>query len=144
MINHVRIGHHLNYFHIKKLLTGFNILINMKIKYTTIIVEDMDESIKFYTEVMGFKIDSQYNLGPAGAITLLKGDGETMIEIIKNPIDKPGLFSIGMDVEDLNTVIKDLKEKGAKVIMELTEITVGLLAFIEDPNGARIALIQHR
>jgi len=115
----------------------------MKIKYATIIVEDMDESIRFYTEVMGFKIDSQYNLGPAGTITLLKGEGETMVEIIKNPVDKPGLFSIGMDVEDLNTTIKELKAKGANVTMEPIQITVGLLAFIEDPNGATIALIQH-
>ena len=34
-------------------------VINMKVKYATIIVEDMDESIKFYTEVMGLKIDRQ-------------------------------------------------------------------------------------
>jgi len=116
---------------------------NMKVKYATIIVEDMEESIKFYTEVMGFEIDSQYNLGPAGTITLLKGEGETMIEIIENPMDEPGLFSIGMDVEDLNTTLKELKAKGAKVIMEPTPITVGSLAFIEDPNGVRIALIEH-
>lgn len=116
----------------------------MKVKYITMIVKDMDESIKFYTEVMGFEIDSRYDLGPAGAITLLKGEGDTMIEIIKNPQDEPGLFSIGMDVEDLDGTIKDLKAKGAKVTMEPIPITVGLLAFIEDPNGARIALIQHQ
>lgn len=115
----------------------------MKVKYTTIIVNDMDESIKFYTEVMGFKIDSQYDLGPSGAITLLKGEGETMVEIIQNPKNEVGLFSIGMDVEDLDTTIKELKSKGAKVTMEPTKITVGTLAFIEDPNGVRIALIQH-
>lgn len=107
------------------------------------IVKDIDESIKFYREVMGFEIDSQYDLGPAGAITLLKGEGETMIEIIENPRDEPGLFSIGMDVEDLDTTLKEIKSKGAKVTMEPTPITVGVLAFIEDPNGVRIALIQH-
>lgn len=115
----------------------------MKIKYTTLIVKDIDESIKFYTEVMGFEIDSQYDLGPAGNITLLKGEGETMIEIIKNPVDKPGLYSIGMDVEDLDGTVKDLKSKGAKITMEPMKITVGNLAFIEDPNGVRIALIEH-
>jgi lactoylglutathione lyase len=115
----------------------------MKIKYTTMIVKDMDESIKFYTEVMGFEIDSQYDLGPAGSITLLKGEGETMVEIIKNPVNEPGLFSMGMDVEDLNATLEDLKAKGAKVTMEPMAITVGTLAFIEDPNGVRIALIQH-
>jgi lactoylglutathione lyase len=115
----------------------------MKIKYTTMIVKDMDESIKFYTDVMGFEIDSQYDLGPAGAITLLKGDGETMVEIIQNQVNEPGLFSMGMDVEDLDTTLEELKVKGAKVTMEPTPITVGTLAFIEDPNGIRIALIQH-
>ena len=108
------------------------------------IVKDMEESIKFYTEVMGFKIDSQYDLGPAGAITLLKGEGETMIEIIENPRDEVGLFSIGMDVDNLDKELKELKSKGAKVTMEPTQITVGALAFIEDPNGVRIALIQHK
>jgi Predicted enzyme related to lactoylglutathione lyase len=115
----------------------------MKIKYTTMIVKDMDESIKFYRDVMGFKIDSQYDLGPAGTITLLKGEGETMVELIKNPTDEPGLFSMGMDVEDINATVKELKSKGAKITMEPTPITVGTLAFLEDPSGVRIALIQH-
>ncbi|MCE5213139.1 MAG: VOC family protein [Methanobacterium sp.] len=115
----------------------------MKVKYATMIVKDMDESIKFYTEVMGFEIDSQYDLGPAGAITLLKGEGDAMIEIIKNPTDEPGLFSIGMDVEDISTKVEELKSKGVKITMEPTTITVGTLAFLEDPNGVRIALIQH-
>jgi len=66
-----------------------------------------------------------------------------MIEIIKNPVDEPGLFSIGMDVEDIDTTLKELKSKGAKVTMEPTSITVGTLAFLEDPNGIKIALIQH-
>lgn len=115
----------------------------MKIKYTTMIVDDMDESVKFYRDVMGFEVDSQYDLGPAGTITLLKGEGETMVELIKNPVDETGLFSVGMDVEDVNATVKELKSKGAKVTMEPTPITVGTLAFIEDPNGVKIALIQH-
>jgi len=115
----------------------------MKVKYATIIVEDMDESIKFYTEVLGFEIDSRHDLGPAGAITLMKGEGETMIELIKNTENEAGLFCVGMDVEDIQTSVKELKSKGAKITMEPTPITVGTLAFLEDPNGVRIALIQH-
>ena len=48
-----------------------------------------------------------------------------------------------MDVEDLNTTVKELKSKGATITMEPVPTTVGLLAFCEDPNGAKIALIQH-
>jgi lactoylglutathione lyase len=115
----------------------------MKVKYATMIVEDMAESVGFYKEVMGFEIDSQYNLGPAGSITLMKGEGDAMLELIQNPMDEIGLFSVGMDVKNLESTVKKLKVKGVKVTMEPTQITVGSLAFIEDPNGIRIALIQH-
>ena len=115
----------------------------MKVKYVTIIVADMDESIKFYTEVMGLAIDSRHNPFPGLTITLLKGEGDAMIELIKNTENETGLFSVGMEVEDINTTVKELKSKGARITQEPTPITVGLLAFLEDPNGAKIALIQH-
>lgn len=116
----------------------------MKVKYATIIVEDMDESIKFYTKVMGFKIESTHNLQPKAIINILKGEGDTRIELIKNTVNEPGLFSVGMDVEDVHTTVKELKSKGAKITMEPTPISVGTLAFVEDPNGVKIALIQHQ
>jgi lactoylglutathione lyase len=118
-------------------------MMNMKVKYATIIVKDMDESIKFYTEFMGFKIDSKHNPYPGLNITLLKGEGDAMIELIKNTENETGLFSVGMEVEDINTTVKELKIKGAKITKEPTKITIGTLAFLEDPNGATIVLIQH-
>ena len=90
----------------------------MKVKYATIIVEDMDESIKFYTEVMGLEIDSQHNHYPGLTITLLKGEGDAMIELIKNTENETGLFSVGMEVKDINTTVKELKSKGAKITKE--------------------------
>jgi len=115
----------------------------MKIKYGTIVAKDMEESIRFYTEVLGFEIENRLNPRPGIAITILKGEGETRIELIKNTCDEPGFYSLGMDVEDLNAALKRLKAKGAKIIMEPVPIAVGFLAFIEDPNGVKIALIQH-
>lgn len=116
---------------------------SIKVKYATMIVKDMDESIKFYSEVMGFEIDSQYNPLPGIDITLMKGKGDAMIELIKDTIHEVGFYSVGMDVEDLNATVKELKSKGAKITMEPVPTMVGSLAFLEDPNGVRIALIQH-
>jgi len=115
----------------------------MKIKYTTMIVKDMDESVSFYRDVMGFEVDSQHNPGPGIEITLLKGEGDTMVELIKDNQHDIGLYSMGMDVENLELTVEDLRSKGAKVTIDPVPITVGKLAFIEDPNGVRIALIQH-
>lgn len=115
----------------------------MKIKYTTMIVKDMDESVSFYRDVMGFEVESQHTPGPEIVITLLKGKGDTMVELIKDPQHSIGLYSMGMDVENLETTVEELKSKGAKITLDPVPITVGKLAFIEDPNGVRIALIQH-
>lgn len=116
---------------------------DIKVKYSTIIVKDMEESIKFYTEVMGFKIHSQYNPQPGINITLMKGEGDAMIELIKDTIHGVGFYSVGMDVKDLNYTVEKLKTKNIKIIMEPVPTMVGSLAFIEDPNGVKIALIEH-
>ena len=50
---------------------------------------------------------------------------------------------MGIEVDDINTKVKELKSKGAKITREPTPISVGTLAFLEDPNGAQITLIQH-
>jgi lactoylglutathione lyase len=115
----------------------------MKVKYATIIVEDIEESIKFYTEVMGLEIDSQHNPFPGLNITLLKGEGDAMIELIKNTENEIGLFSVGMEVQDIHSTVKELKSKGAKITREPVPISIGTLAFLEDPNGATIVLIEH-
>jgi len=114
----------------------------MKIKYNTIIVENLEESVKFYTEVMGFKIESEHPL-PQATIIILKGEGDTMIELIKNEINDVGFYSIGMDVEDIESTVKELKSKGVEFILEPIEITVGFMAKFKDPNGTTIVLVQH-
>jgi lactoylglutathione lyase len=114
----------------------------MKVKYATIGVADMDESIKFYTDVMGLEIDSQINPRPGFTITFLKGDGDAMIELIETP--EKGLLSVGMEVENMNTTVKELKSKGTKIIQEPRSIADGtIIAFLQDPNGVQIGLIQH-
>ena len=89
----------------------------MKMKYTTIGVADMDESIKFYTEIMGLEIDNQFKPYPAMTITFMKGEGESIIELIQitenhqNPeiTITPVLMAMGMEVEDINTKVEELK-----------------------------------
>ena len=116
----------------------------MTIKYSTIIVRDMTESIKFYTDVMGFKQDSQYKPPvPGTTITLMKGPGEVMFELIENKAFPPGTYSTGIEVDNLEAALAHVRANGAKVIMEKTRTLVGSMAMIEDPNGAKLALIHH-
>lgn len=124
----------------------------MKIKYATIAVENLEESIKFYKDIMGLEIDSQLKPFPGETIIFMKGEGEAMIELIEakeNPQDplgelpKPGLMAVGIEVEDIDAKVEEFKSKGAKTQGPI-KIPIGKLAFLEDPNGVRIALIQHQ
>lgn len=114
----------------------------MKIKYCTIIVDDMDESVKFYRDVLGFEVDEVFNL-PTGKITLLEGEGDAGIELIENPAFETGFYSIGMDVKDIEKEMENLKSKNVEIAMEPTRISVGLMARAIDPNGVNIVIIQH-
>ncbi|QQO09922.1 VOC family protein [Breznakiella homolactica] len=115
----------------------------MKVKYVTMIVKNMEESVAFYSEVMDFKADSVYDLKSRGRITLMKGEGDAMLEIIQSDEFAVGLYSVGMEVDDVSSSLKELESKGAKITMEPQPTTDGYCAFIEDPNGVRIALVQH-
>ena len=55
----------------------------MKIKYVTIIVDDMDKSAEFYTKVLGFEVEEVFDL-PSGKIVLLGNGNETGFELIQN------------------------------------------------------------
>lgn len=117
----------------------------MKVRYVTMMVADMEESIRFYTEVMGFEIESRHDPRPGLRIVLLRDEGDALVELIRDDNDPqpPGLYSVGMEVEDVHAAVEELRAKGARITMEPTPITVGTLAFLEDPNGVRIALIEH-
>ena len=114
----------------------------MKIRYATMIVDDMEESVKFYTETLDFTLDGVFDV-PGGKITLLDGEGFAGIELIESKNFETGLYSIGMDVEDINKEIDDLEAKGANIALKPVETQVGYMARVIDPNGINIVLVQH-
>jgi len=114
----------------------------MKIRYATMIVDDMEKSVKFYTETLDFTLDEVFDV-PGGKITLLDGEGFAGIELIESKNFETGLYSIGMDVEDINKEIDDLEAKGANIALKPVETQVGYMARVIDPNGINIVLVQH-
>lgn len=114
----------------------------MFVKYATMIVDDMEESVKFYTETLDFTVDEEFIL-PKGKITLLNGEGDVSLELIENDDFETGLYSVGMDVENIEEEISKLKEKEADIAMDITPTSVGYMARVIDPNGINIVLVEH-
>jgi len=122
--------------------------------YTGIRVKNMDESIRFYTEVLGMEIaEKRERTEPTkGEVVTLKSPYSTqLLELNFYEKDSPfyvpyvngeDLDHLAFDVENLESVVSDLKSKGIEIIVEPYQIGEWSEAFIKDPNGIWIELLQ--
>jgi lactoylglutathione lyase len=115
----------------------------MRVKNSVIAVENMDESSKFYTEILGMEEVRRFSPQPGLNIAFYRGEGEATIELIEGEEGKKGLYMVGMEVEDLDGEIAKLKSKG----ITLTRGPLGApggprIAFLDGPDGVEIELIQ--
>ena len=115
----------------------------IKVQYSTMIVKSLEESIKFYRDVLGFKEGYHVNTPDGGAITIMNSENGASVELIENKNFETGLYSIGTDVDNLDETIMHLREKGYETTGPVIPTTVGRMTFVLDPNGVRICLIEH-
>lgn len=113
----------------------------MIIKYTTIIVEDIDESVNFYREVFGFEVEKVLDM-PNKQITFMIGENGSGVELIKEDESEIGLNAIAVSVDDVEKAVEDVKSKFPSAEVQLVDIPNGKLGFVSDPNGVTIAFSQ--
>jgi lactoylglutathione lyase len=116
-------------------------------------VNNLDESLKFYCDQLGMKLLRKQDY-PGGEFTLaFVGYGDeknnTVIELTHNwgtsSYDQGNAFGhLALGVDNIYQVCDDLKAKGVKVVREAGPMKHGsaVIAFIEDPNGYKIELIE--
>jgi len=112
------------------------------VRYSTLIVKDLEESVAFYEKVLGFTRGYHVDL-PVGQITIMQSPDGACVELIESPQFEVGMYSIGTDVNDLDEVLDELKKRDCEPIGPIIPTTVGRQTFIQDPNGVRICLIEH-
>jgi lactoylglutathione lyase len=125
----------------------------MKLLHTMIRVNDLEESLKFYCEVLGMKLIRKKDY-PSGKFTLaFVGYGDesqnTVIELTHNwdthRYDIGNAFGhLAIGVQDIYQTCDELRAKGARIVREPGPMKHGgtEIAFIEDPNGYKIELID--
>ena len=125
----------------------------MRVLHTMIRVGDLDRSIKFYTEVLGMKLLRKKDY-PDGKFTLaFVGYGpeseQAVIELTHNWDTSSydlgnGFGHIALAVEDAYAACAEIKQRGGKVVREAGPMKHGttVIAFVEDPDGYKIELIQ--
>jgi lactoylglutathione lyase len=118
-------------------------------------VRDLDESIRFYCDHFGMKLLRQKDY-PEGRFTLaFVGYGDekdhTVLEFTynygKTAYELGDAFGhIALGVDDIHATCDRLREAGVRIPRPPGPMKHGstVIAFVEDPNGYRIELIQAR
>ena len=125
----------------------------MRILHTMLRVNNLQESIDFYQNIFGMKVLRQKDY-PEGKFSLafIGYDDEmsnTVIELTHNwdtgKYDHGGAFGhIAIEVDDVYKACEEITNKGGNVVRDAGPMMGSklLLAFVEDPNGYKIELIQ--
>ncbi|MGL5508381.1 MAG: lactoylglutathione lyase [Microcoleaceae cyanobacterium] len=125
----------------------------MRVLHTMLRVKNLDESLKFYCDVLDMKLLRQSDY-PDGKFTLaFVGYGSeadtAVIELTYNwGVDQYELGTayghIALGVDDIYATCEKIKAKGGNVTREPGPMKHGstVIAFVEDPNGYKVELIQ--
>jgi lactoylglutathione lyase len=125
----------------------------MRLLHTMLRVGNLERSLDFYCGVLGMKLLRQKDY-PGGQFTLaFVGYGDeadhTVLELTYNwGVEKYNLGDayghIAIGVEDIYATCEEIKVRGGKVTREPGPMKHGttVIAFVEDPDGYRVELIQ--
>ena len=127
----------------------------MRMLHTMLRVGNMERSVKFYTEVMGMKLlrttdrpEQKYALAFVG---YGPEDTQSVIELTYNyGVDKYDLGNafghLAIEVPDAYKACDAVKAKGGIVSREAGPVKGGstVIAFVQDPDGYKIELIERK
>ena len=126
----------------------------MKIKITTIYVDDQEKALRFYTEILGFVKKSDFSNGPYRWLTVASAeepDGtELQLALNNNPAAKAfqqALFQQNQPAAmfftgDLQADYDRMKSLGAEFTMPPTDVTASKIAMLKDSCGNLLQITQ--
>ena len=126
----------------------------MKIKVTSVYVDDQDKALRFYTDVLGFVKAADFSQEPYRWLTVAspeEPDGtELQLERNDNPAAKAfqqAMFQQGQPaamfyVDDVQRDYERMRALGAEFTMPPTKVTGSTIAMVNDTCGSLIQLAQ--
>jgi len=121
-----------------------------KFLHTRMRVNDLEKTLKFYQEALGFNV-SRRNTSPRGAqlAFLAVPNSDEEIELCQMPPGapsvhvQPDLMHLAFEVEDLEAFAAEAKAKGYPLSDGPTKTSSGsVIAFLDAPEGYEVELIQ--
>jgi len=126
----------------------------MKIKVTSVYVDDQGKALTFYTEVLGFAKKSDFGNGPYRWLTVVSSEDpegtELQLALNSSPAAKAyqdAIFQQGQPAamfftDDVKGDYERIKARGAEFTMPPTDVTGSTIAMLKDTCGNLIQLTQ--
>ena len=126
----------------------------MKIKLTSVHVDDQEKALRFYTEVLGFVKKADFNQGPFRWLTVASPedpDGtELQLALHDNPAAKAyqqAMFQQNQPAamfftDDVHADYERMKARGTEFTMPPTDVTGSKIAMLNDTCGNLIQITQ--
>ena len=126
----------------------------MKVKITSVMVDNQDKALKFYTEVLGFIKKTEVPLGdhkwltvvskeePDGVEVLLEPMGFAPAKIYQKALKDSGIPLTQFYVDDIQSEHERLEKLGVRFSMKPTQMCPATIAVFDDTCGNNIQLVQ--
>jgi predicted enzyme related to lactoylglutathione lyase len=126
----------------------------MKIKVTSIYVDNQEKALRFYTEILGFVKKNDFSQGPFRWLTVASAEEpegtELQLALNDNPAAKAyqqAIFQQGQPAvmfytADLQADFERIKAGGAAFTMPPTDVTASKIAMLNDTCGNLIQIVQ--
>ena len=126
----------------------------MKIRLTSVYVDDQDKAMRFYTEVLGFTKKGDFSQGPFRWLTVASPEEpegtELQLALNDNPAARAyqqAIFEQGQPAamfytDDVQADYERVKARGAQFTMPPTQVTGSTIAMVNDTCGNLIQLTQ--
>jgi predicted enzyme related to lactoylglutathione lyase len=126
----------------------------MKIKITTLYVDDQEKALRFYTEVLGFAKKTDFSQGLYRWLTLVSPEEpngtELQLALNNNPAAQTyqqAMFQQSQPAamfftDDVKADYEQIKARGVEFTMPPTDVTASIIAMLKDTCGNLIQLTQ--
>ena len=126
----------------------------MKIKLTSVYVDNQEKALRFYTEVLGFVKKADFSQGPFRWLTVTSAEEPDGTELQLALNDSPGakeyqqaMFQKGRPAamfytDDVKGDYERIKARGAEFTMPPTDVTASTIAMVSDTCGNLIQLVE--
>ncbi len=128
----------------------------MKIRHTSVVVDDQQKALRFYTETLGFRLKHNIPLGEYAWITVVSEQEPEGTELVLEPAGHPavvpyrkalvedGIPFTAFTVDDVEAEHERLVAKGVRFVQPPTDLGTVVTAVFDDTCGNLIQIMQEK